>query len=157
MSLSLNWLGVWHGGFPSIQVHPEASLVNMKLVLFLWALLTAFVDAISLTSTGSTFTVDAGSNPSFQFTVQKANCDVTSIKFNGQEAQSGTPSHIASGLGSATVSANTITCMSKSSIYGQSLYETMELISVISQWCYLYQDHLRYCNFNTLLCYPGQR
>lgn len=100
---------------------PEASLANMKSVLlFLSPLLTAFVDAISLTSTSSTFTVDAGSNPSFQFTVQKASCDVTSIKFNGQEVQSGSASQIASGLGKATVSANTITCMLKS-IYGRGV------------------------------------
>jgi len=69
------------------------------------------VDAVTLTTSSSAYTVNADSANSFQFTVSRSSCDVTSIKYMGNEVQySSQASHIGSGLGSASVSAATITC-----------------------------------------------
>jgi rhamnogalacturonan endolyase len=86
----------------------------MKISSLASVLLTLFpfkVDAVTLTTTSSAYTVDAGSANSFQFTVSRSSCDVTSIKYMGNEVQyQSTASHIGSGLGTATVSATTVTC-----------------------------------------------
>lgn len=60
--------------------------------------------AFGVTKSGSNFVVDAGSSNAFVFTVNGANCDLTSIKYRGEELQYASKgSHISSGLGSATV------------------------------------------------------
>lgn len=83
-----------------------SSVVPLALSYFL-----SKVDAVTLTTTSSAYTVDAGSANSFQFTVSRSSCDVTSIKYMGNEVQyQSTASHIGSGLGSATVSATTVSC-----------------------------------------------
>lgn len=62
-----------------------------------------------ITKSGSNFVVDAGSSNALLFTVNGANCDITSIKYRGEELQySSKGSHISSGLGSATVSSAVI-------------------------------------------------
>jgi len=82
-------------------------------ILFLFAsLLASFISqvhAVTLTSTSSAYTVDANSANAFKFTVSRSSCDITSIVYRGSEVQyPSTGSHISSGLGSATVSAQTI-------------------------------------------------
>jgi len=53
----------------------------------------------------SSYTIDSGSADGFVFAVSRTDCSVTSIKYRGTEYQySSQTSHIASGLGSATVS-----------------------------------------------------
>lgn len=65
--------------------------------------------AFGITTTSSSYVVDAGSTNSLVVTVSRASCDVTSIVYRGVELQyPSTGSHIASGLGSATVSATTV-------------------------------------------------
>lgn len=60
--------------------------------------------AFGVTQSGSNFVVDAGSSNTLVFTVNGANCDITSIKYRGEEFQYASKgSHISSGLGSATV------------------------------------------------------
>jgi rhamnogalacturonan endolyase len=75
------------------------------------ALLNTVADAVTLTTSSSSYTVDAGSANAFQFTVSRSSCDITSLKYLGQEVQyqGGSYSQIGSGLGTATVSATTIT------------------------------------------------
>ncbi|KAG8964221.1 hypothetical protein FRC00_003323 [Tulasnella sp. 408] len=61
------------------------------------------------TSSGGSYVVDTGSSNSFTFKVSQSSCDITSLYFIGVEYQySSQASHISSGLGSATVSAQTI-------------------------------------------------
>lgn len=61
--------------------------------------------AFGVTKSGSNFIVDAGSSNALVFTVNGANCDITSIKYRGEEFQYASKgSHISSGLGSAEVS-----------------------------------------------------
>jgi rhamnogalacturonan endolyase len=77
-------------------------------VFGIWAVGTK---AIKLTTTDAAYTVDAGSANPFTFTVKRSSCDVTSIKYLGSEVQyQSQASHISSGLGTATVSATSITC-----------------------------------------------
>ncbi|KAG8931463.1 hypothetical protein FRC02_002692 [Tulasnella sp. 418] len=65
--------------------------------------------AFGVTSSGGYYTVDTGAANPFIFKVNQANCDITSLLFQGIEYQySSQTSHINSGLGSATVSATTI-------------------------------------------------
>lgn len=65
--------------------------------------------AFGVTKSGSNFVVDAGSSNALVFTVNGANCDITSIKYRGEEFQYASKgSHISSGLGSATVSSTII-------------------------------------------------
>ena len=74
------------------------------------ALLATRAYGVTLTSTSSAYTVNAESTNAFQFTVSRTSCDITSIKYLSQEVQyPSTGSHISSGLGTATVSATTIT------------------------------------------------
>ena len=83
----------------------------MKLSILLSAPLLSFVDAVTLTTTTDSYTIDAESTNAFQFVVSRANCDITSLKYRGVEAQyQTTGSHIGSGLGSGTtVTAQEIT------------------------------------------------
>lgn len=65
--------------------------------------------AFGVTKSGDNFVVDAGSSNALVFTVNGKNCDITSIKYRGEEFQYDSKgSHISSGLGSATVSSTII-------------------------------------------------
>jgi len=73
--------------------------------------------AFGVTKSGDNIVVDAGSTNALVFTVNAKSCDITSIKYRGEELQSSSKgSHISSGLGSATVKYETIS----SSLYPQS-------------------------------------
>ncbi|KAH1555209.1 hypothetical protein KXX57_004102 [Aspergillus fumigatus] len=81
-------------------------LSKATLLLFLpsWARVT--YAAFGITTTSSSYVIDANSPNPLKFTVNRSNCDITSINFYGAELQyQGTGSHIGSGLGSASVSA----------------------------------------------------
>lgn len=69
--------------------------------------------AFGVTKSGDNIVVDAGSTNALVFTVNAQSCDVTSIKYRGQELQSSEKgSHISSGLGTATVKYETISSQS---------------------------------------------
>ncbi|KAH7384987.1 Rhamnogalacturonase B, N-terminal-domain-containing protein [Cadophora sp. MPI-SDFR-AT-0126] len=76
----------------------------MKLSFLLPAtLFSAFAEAITLTTATASYTVNAGSANAFEFVVSRTNCDITSLKYRGVEAQyKSTGSHIGSSLGSGT-------------------------------------------------------
>ncbi|KAF9883932.1 hypothetical protein FE257_002675 [Aspergillus nanangensis] len=62
--------------------------------------------AFGITTSDSSYVIDAGSANPLKFTVSRTSCDITSINYYGSELQyQSTGSHISSGLGSATVSA----------------------------------------------------
>lgn len=64
--------------------------------------------AFGVVTSGNNYIVDAGSANSLVFTVNRANCDITSIKYRGVELQSSEKgTHIGSGLGAAA-SATTV-------------------------------------------------
>jgi rhamnogalacturonan endolyase len=77
--------------------------------LLLGAVAPAAVSAaFGVVTSGNNFVVDAGSSNALVFTVNKANCDITSIKYRGVELQSSEKgTHIGSGLGAAA-SATTV-------------------------------------------------
>lgn len=76
------------------------------LALAFWC--QAVVLGITVTSTTSTYTVDTGSSYGFSVGISRTSCDITSVIFyNTQYQYTGTYSHIASGLGTATVSYST--------------------------------------------------
>lgn len=82
--------------------------MRISSVLFSLACLagTSFA-AFGVTSTNGRFVVDT--NGGLVFSVSQTNGDIVSLVYSGTEAQdSSKMSHIASGLGSATVSATTI-------------------------------------------------
>ncbi|PVF96908.1 hypothetical protein CPB86DRAFT_775568 [Serendipita vermifera] len=86
----------------------HSQMVKLFLVLALFAIRTVYA-AFGYSTSGSTITVDAGSSNSLVFKVNSNTCDITSLVYRGSEYQyQSTYSHIASGLGSATVSATTI-------------------------------------------------
>jgi rhamnogalacturonan endolyase len=64
--------------------------------------------AFGVTTSGNNYVVDAGSANALVFTVNRANCDITSIRYRGVELQSSEKgTHIGSGLGAAA-SATTV-------------------------------------------------
>lgn len=80
-------------------------LATLVLVLSVWC---TSVLGITVTTATSSYTVNTESSYGFQVVISRTNCDITSLKFYGTEYQYGsTYSHIASGLGSATVSYTT--------------------------------------------------
>ncbi|KAI1085480.1 polysaccharide lyase family 4 protein [Whalleya microplaca] len=82
----------------------------MASFLFLAALSAwiAPVLGITVTTADSSYTVDTESSYGFTATISRSSCDITSLNYYGTEYQySSTYSHIASGLGSATVSYTT--------------------------------------------------
>lgn len=90
-----------------------SSSVNMKFLLLPVALFTAFANAVTLTTATASYTVSADSANALVVVFSRTNCDITSLKYRGTEVQySGTKSHIGSGLGTATVSATSITSRS---------------------------------------------
>ncbi|RYP08665.1 hypothetical protein DL764_001793 [Monosporascus ibericus] len=67
--------------------------------------LLAPVLAITVETSDSSYTVNTESSNGFVTTISRTNCDITSLNYRGTEYQySGTKSHIASGLGSASTS-----------------------------------------------------
>ncbi|KAH6995305.1 Rhamnogalacturonase B, N-terminal-domain-containing protein [Ilyonectria destructans] len=69
---------------------------------------SASVLGITVTTTSSSYTINTESSYGFVVAISRSTCDITSMKFYGTEYQySSTYSHIASGLGSATVSYST--------------------------------------------------
>jgi rhamnogalacturonan endolyase len=65
--------------------------------------------AFGVNKSGDNIVVDAGATNALVFTVNAKSCDITSIKYRGEELQSSSKgSHISSGLGSATVKYETI-------------------------------------------------
>lgn len=79
------------------------------LLLGLLSLASTAFAAFGYTESSASFVVDAGSANSLVVTIEKSSCDVTSIVYRGVEIQSQTTgTHIGSGLGTATVSADTI-------------------------------------------------
>ncbi|OBT59342.1 hypothetical protein VE04_00263 [Pseudogymnoascus sp. 24MN13] len=101
----------------------------VQSVALLGCVSSAFA-AFGITTSTASYAIDAGSAESFVVTVSRTNCDITSIKYRGVEYQyQSTKSHIASGLGSATVSATTInsqyakiTCVVKSADFDLTHY-----------------------------------
>ncbi|KAF2834641.1 polysaccharide lyase family 4 protein [Patellaria atrata CBS 101060] len=78
-------------------------------LLCAFAFSSTVLAAFGVTSTSSSFVVDAGSENPLVITVSKSNCDITSIKYRGEEFQySNQGSHIGSGLGSASVSSSIV-------------------------------------------------
>ncbi|KAI0474734.1 polysaccharide lyase family 4 protein [Xylaria cf. heliscus] len=68
--------------------------------LFAWA---GVVRGITVTTSSSSYVIDTASSYNFIVTIDRSTCDITSLKFYGNEYQyQGTKSHIASGLGSGT-------------------------------------------------------
>jgi rhamnogalacturonan endolyase len=62
-----------------------------------------------VTRSGDNHIVDAGSSNALVFTVNGKSCDITSIKYRGEEFQYPSKgSHISSGLGSATVKSEVV-------------------------------------------------
>ncbi|KAI0836444.1 polysaccharide lyase family 4 protein [Hypoxylon sp. FL0890] len=68
--------------------------------------------AFGFTKSGSNYVVDAGSSNSLVFTVDGGSCDITSIKYRGTELQASGGTQLSSGLGSATVKAESVTASS---------------------------------------------
>lgn len=74
--------------------------------------------AFGVTNTGSSYIVDAGSANPLVVAISKKDCSITSLKYRGAEYQyKSQTSHIASGLGSATVSYSTIAGLSLTFFY----------------------------------------
>lgn len=83
------------------------NMVFTMLLSFLLAWATS-VAAITVTTATSSYTIDTESSYGFTTVISRTTCDITSLKFYGTDYQySSTYSHIASGLGSATVSYTT--------------------------------------------------
>ncbi|KAF2709442.1 polysaccharide lyase family 4 protein [Pleomassaria siparia CBS 279.74] len=73
------------------------------------ALVSPAFAAFGITTSGSNIIVDAGSDNALKITVNSGSCDITSILFRGEELQdSSKGSHIASGLGTATVTSKIV-------------------------------------------------
>ncbi|KAH7333110.1 Rhamnogalacturonase B, N-terminal-domain-containing protein [Rhexocercosporidium sp. MPI-PUGE-AT-0058] len=69
----------------------------------------ASVLGISVTTSTASYTIDSGSADGFIVAISRSTCDITSILYQGKQYQyQSTFSHIASGLGSATVSFTTV-------------------------------------------------
>ncbi|KAL1631986.1 hypothetical protein SLS56_004031 [Neofusicoccum ribis] len=84
----------------------------MALFTLFLAFVSLFAPALAafgVTTSTSSYVVDAGSSNPFIVTISRSSCDITSIKYRGEEFQySGKGSHISSGLGSATVSSQIV-------------------------------------------------
>lgn len=85
-------------------------MVSWKsLGLALLATASPALAAFGVTESTASYVVDTGASNGFVVTIKRSDCSITSIKFRSTEYQySSQTSHIASGLGSATVSYTTI-------------------------------------------------
>lgn len=80
-------------------------LYALYLLFVTWA---TGVLAITVTTSSASYTIDTESSYGLLVDISRSTCDITSLKFYGTQYQySSTYSHIASGLGSATVSYTT--------------------------------------------------
>ncbi|KAI0016112.1 Rhamnogalacturonase B, N-terminal-domain-containing protein [Xylariomycetidae sp. FL0641] len=98
----------------------------LAALFFAWV---APVRAIGVTEGDGSITIDTGSDYGFTTTISTSSCDITSLYFHGAEYQySGKTSHIASGLGSASVSYDQsgnnviVTCTASSSDFDLTHY-----------------------------------
>ncbi|KXT08156.1 hypothetical protein AC579_252 [Pseudocercospora musae] len=83
--------------------------IMARLLVSLLGLATTAFAAFGLTDHDDSYVVDTGSANTLITTIDKASCDVTSLVYHGTELQgSGPGTHIGSGLGSATVTAQVI-------------------------------------------------
>ncbi|KAH9868276.1 hypothetical protein J1614_007348 [Plenodomus biglobosus] len=84
-------------------------MLSKRVLLAAATLASTASAAFGVTKTGNNIVVDTAATNTLVFTVDATNCDITSIKYRGQEIQSkAKQSHISSGLGSATVTHETI-------------------------------------------------
>ncbi|KAI5860905.1 polysaccharide lyase family 4 protein [Durotheca rogersii] len=83
-----------------------------RLVLPLLTFASSVLAAFGFTKSGSNYDIDAGSSNSLVFTVNGGSCDITSIKYRGTELQDSQGTHLSSGLGTATVTVESITASS---------------------------------------------
>jgi rhamnogalacturonan endolyase len=80
-----------------------------SVLLAIWALTSTTLAAFGITNSGGNYVIDAGSDNPFVITVNGKNCDIQSIRYRSEEFQySKQFTQISSGLGSATVKAETI-------------------------------------------------
>lgn len=85
-------------------------LLTVAVGLLAWAP-QALAD-FGVTTSTSSYVIDSGNSNGFVVTVSRTDCSITSIKYRGTEYQySSQSSHIASGLGSATVSYSIVSSM----------------------------------------------
>jgi rhamnogalacturonan endolyase len=79
------------------------------VLVALTALAAPALAAFGITTSSSSYVIDAGSANPLIVTINRSSCDITSIKYYGTEMQySSQGSHISSGLGSATVNAQVV-------------------------------------------------
>ncbi|RKU47721.1 hypothetical protein DL546_001338 [Coniochaeta pulveracea] len=103
-------------------------LSTLAFGLLAWA--PQALAAFGVTTSTSSYVVDSGNDNGFVVTVSRSDCSITSIKYRGTEYQySSQSSHIASGLGSATVSYSIVsstyakvTCVAKNSDFDLTHY-----------------------------------
>jgi hypothetical protein len=80
-----------------------------SVLLATYALTSTTLAAFGVTNSGGNYIIDAGSDNPFVITVNGNNCDIQSIRYRSEEFQySKQFTQISSGLGSATVKAETI-------------------------------------------------
>ncbi|KAF2192211.1 polysaccharide lyase family 4 protein [Zopfia rhizophila CBS 207.26] len=80
-----------------------------SVLLAAFAFSSSAFAAFGITTTSSSVVIDAGSENSLKVTVNSNSCDITSIVYRGEELQGQSKfTHISSGLGTATVKAETI-------------------------------------------------
>jgi hypothetical protein len=80
-----------------------------SVLLATYALTSTTLAAFGVTNSGGNYVIDAGSDNPFVITVNGNNCDIQSIRYRSEEFQySKQFTQISSGLGSATVKAETI-------------------------------------------------
>lgn len=108
----------------------------------LWAKVASA--AFGITTTDSSYTIDAGSPNPLKFTVSRSSCDITSINYYGSELQyQSKGSHIGSGLGSASVSAV------------QNGESSLHVSSILTdEYRRLYQGDLRHRHIDALFRRP---
>lgn len=110
------WHRFWHSSRVSLVciLQPTSYSFKMRFSSTFAAVVGFFalsIDAITLTTTDAAYTIDTEATNAFIVSVKRSSCDITSIKYLGSEVQyQSTYSHISSGLGTATVTATSITC-----------------------------------------------
>jgi len=88
-------------------------------IYVLLALAPPALAAFGVTTTSSSYVIDSGSSNGFVVTVSRSDCSITSLNFRSAEYQyRSQSSHIASGLGSATVSYSIINGMLQAAATG---------------------------------------
>jgi rhamnogalacturonan endolyase len=84
----------------------SVKMVRLTQLASLWALATTpALAAFGLTQSGNNYVLDAGSSNPLIISVSRSSCDINSIRYRGVELQDPQGTHIGSGLGSASVSA----------------------------------------------------